>query len=206
MPGAVGGGITGDLHGYNFIDNTGTVFTNVNSETHATHVAGILGAVGDNNKGVAGVSWSVGLMSLKFLDSDGSGETLDVIRACNYAKQMRDLWETAPVHTKGANVRVINASFGGAGFTQSFQDSINALNTSGILFVAASGNTQEDGTREPDNHLVPHFPSNFNAPNIIAVANTDQVDALATTSHFGATAVDLAAPGRYNSKHHSTLF
>jgi hypothetical protein len=196
QPGAVGGGITGDLHGYNFVNNNGTIFSGADSETHASHVAGIIGAVGNNAKGVAGVNWSVGLMSLKFLDDEGFGDTVDAIRACTYAKQMKDLWETAPVHTKGANIKVLNASFGGAGFTQAFLDSINALNSAGILMVAAAGNTPDDGTREPNNDLVPHYPSNFNAPNIIAVAATDQGDNLATSfSHYGATSVDLAAPG-----------
>jgi len=197
-PGSVAG-ITGDLHGYNFVNNSGTVFaggSGSDSETHASHVAGIIGAVGNNNKGVAGVNWSVGLMSLKFLDSDGLGNTADAIRACTYAKQMRDLWETAPVHTKGANIRVLNASFAGAASTQSFIDSLSALNNAGILFVAAAGNTTEDGTREPDSDLVPTFPASFNIPNVIAVAATDQSDALANSfSHFGATSVDLAAPG-----------
>jgi len=195
MPGAVSG-ITGDVHGYNFVDNNGTLFTGADTETHATHVAGILGAVGNNGKGVAGVNWSVGLMSLKFLDSEGFGDTVDAIRACNYAKQMRTLWETAPVHTKGANIRVLNASFGGAGFTNAFLQAINELNDAGILFVAAAGNTTDDGTREPDNDLVPHYPSSFDAPNVIAVAATDQSDAFASTfSHFGSASVDLAAPG-----------
>jgi subtilisin family serine protease len=194
MPGSVAG-ITGDLHGYNFVDNSGTVFSGADSETHASHVAGIIGAVGNNNKGVAGVNWTVGLMSLKFLDADGFGETVDAIRACNYAREMRNLWETTG-HTKGANIRILNASFGGAGFTQSFLDSINALNAANILFVAAAGNTPDDGTREPNNDLVPHYPSNFNAPNVIAVAATDQSDALASSfSHFGGTTVDLGAPG-----------
>src|SRR5262249_8373196 len=86
-------------------------------------------------------------------------------------------------------------SFGGASFTQAFLESLNALNDAGILFVAAAGNT-EDFTHDPDNDLVPHYPSSFNAPNVIAVAATDQSDALATDfSHFGATTVDLAAPG-----------
>ncbi|HEY6807071.1 MAG TPA: S8 family serine peptidase [Pyrinomonadaceae bacterium] len=196
QPGAVGGGISGDLHGYNFVNNNGTVFSGEDGETHGTHVAGIIGAVGNNNKGVTGVNWSVGLMSLKFLDEDGFGDTADAIRACNYAKQMKNLWETAPVHTKGANVRVLNASFGGAGFTQSFLDSLNALNTAGILFVSAAGNSTDDGTREPNNDLVPLYPAGFNAPNILSVAATDQGDNLATVfSHFGATTVDLAAPG-----------
>jgi subtilisin family serine protease len=188
-------GFTGDLKGYNFVDNNGTVFSGTDGETHASHVAGIIGAVGNNNLGIAGVNWTVRLMSLKFLDQLGSGDTADAISACNYAFRMRNLWETSG-HTSGANIRVLNASFGGAGFSESFLDAINDLNTAGILFVAAAGNTTDDGTREPDNDLVPHYPSNFNAPNVISVAAVDQADALATGfSHFGAATVDLAAPG-----------
>ncbi|HJT67948.1 MAG TPA: S8 family serine peptidase [Pyrinomonadaceae bacterium] len=191
-PGAVGGGITGDVHGYNFVDNNGAVFSGADSETHASHVAGIIGAVGNNNRGVAGVNWSTSLMSLKFLDADGFGDTVNAIRACTYAKQMRDLWESSN-HTKGANLRVLNASFGGAQFSTGFSDAIQALNTSGVLFVAAAGNV-DDGTREPNNDLVPHYPSNFSAPNIISVAASNSSDVLAGFSHFGTT-VHLAAPG-----------
>ena len=193
-PGAVGGGITGDVHGYNFVDNNGTLFSGNDAESHASHVAGIIGAVGNNNKGVAGVNWSVGLMSLKFLDADGFGDTVNAIRACTYAQQMRHLWVTSN-HAQGANVRVLNASFGGAQFSSGFLDAIQSLNTEGILFVAAAGNI-EDGTRDPNNDLVPHYPSNFDVPNIISVAATTQTDNLATTfSHFGPTTVDLGAPG-----------
>jgi subtilisin family serine protease len=188
-----GNGFIDDVRGYNFVNNNGTVFSNTDPETHASHVAGIIGGVGNNAIGVTGVNWTARLMSLKFLDAEGFGDTVDAIRACNYAKQMRDLWLSSG-NTKGANVRVLNASFGGAGFTQSFQDSINALNTSGILFVAAAGNV-DNGTREPNNDLVPHFPSNFDVPNIISVAATNQADNLSSFSHFGATSVDLGAPG-----------
>ena len=132
-------------------------------------------------------------MSLKFLDAEGFGDTADAIAACNYAKMMRDLWISSG-QTKGANIRVLNASFGGSLFTNSFQDSINALNSSGILFVAAAGNV-DNGTIEPNNDLVPHFPANFNAPNIISVVATDQNDNIPNFSHFGGTTVDLAAPG-----------
>lgn len=196
-PGAVGGGISGDLHGYNFVDNNGTVFSGLDAETHGTHVAGIIGAVGNNGIGITGVAWSVGLMSLKFLDADGFGDTADAIRACNYAKAMRDLWETSvPAHSKGANVKVVNASFSGAQFSQAFVDSLTGLNNSGILFVAAAGNSNEDGTREPNNDLVPSYPGSFTNPNVISVAGSDASDALASSfSHFGATSVDVAAPG-----------
>ncbi|HYK22643.1 MAG TPA: S8 family serine peptidase, partial [Pyrinomonadaceae bacterium] len=103
------------------------------------------------------------------------------------------LWETSG-HTKGANLRVLNASFGGGAFSQAFLDAIGQVNTAGILLVTAGGNV-DDGTREPNNDLVPHFPSSFSASNIIAVASTNQTDSLSGFSHYGATSVDLGAPG-----------
>src|SRR2546423_7717825 len=188
-----GNGFVDDVHGFNFVNNNGTIFSGLNTEDHASHVAGIAGAIGNNAVGVAGVNWSVGLMSLKFLDADGFGDTADAIRAVQYAKNMRNLWETSG-HTKGANLRVLNASFGGGAFSQAFLDAAGQLNTAGILLVTAAGNV-DNGTREPNNDLVPHFPSSFNASNIIAVASTDQNDNLSGFSHFGATSVDLGAPG-----------
>ena len=192
-----GNGCIDDVHGCNFNSNpkNGNVFSGVDAETHATHVAGIAGATGNNGVGIAGVNWSVGLMSLKFLQPLGGGATDGAIAAINYAKQMRHLWETTN-HAKGANVRVLNASFGSGEFSQMFLDAVNSLNTPGeeMLFVAAGGNT-DDGTREPNNELIPHFPSSFNSANLIAVAATDQNDALAFFSHFGATSVDIGAPG-----------
>jgi subtilisin family serine protease len=188
-----GNGFTDDVRGFNFVNNNGTTFSGSATEDHASHVSGIAGAVGNNGVGVAGVNWSVGLMSLKFLDQNGFGDTSDAIDAVTYATTMRNLWESSN-HTKGANIRVLNASFGGGSFSQNFVNAINAANTAGILFVAAAGNV-DDGTREPNNDLVPHFPSSFDAPNIIGVAATNQADALASFSHFGATTVDIAAPG-----------
>jgi subtilisin family serine protease len=186
--------IAGDLHGYNFNDDNSTIFSHDDLESHATHVAGTIGATGNNGAGVTGVNWSVRLMSLKFLDElTGEGDTADAIRACTYAKQMRDLWVTQGP-AKGANVRVINASFGGNEFVQAFQDVINELNAAGILFVAAGGN-KDNGTLEPDNNLIPTFPSDYEAPNIISVASTNEADNLSSFSHFGRTKVDLGAPG-----------
>jgi subtilisin family serine protease len=182
-----GNGFIDDVNGYNFASNTGTI----PAENHATHVAGTIGAVGNNNTGVVGVNWQVALMSLKFI-SGSAGATSDAIRASNYAKQMRDLWVSTN-GAKGANVRVLNNSYGGGGFSQSFLDAINNLNQSGILFVAAAGNTPDNP--EPNNDLVPHYPSGYDAPNVIGVAATDSNDALASFSHFGATSVHLGAPG-----------
>ena len=181
-----GNGFIDDVNGYNFFANTGTI----PADNHATHVAGTIGAVGNNGTGVVGVNWTVKLMSLKFIQ--GTGSTADAIRACSYAKQMRDLW-SALQGTAGANVRVLNNSYGGGAFQQSFSDVINSLNLSGILFVAAAGNT---GTApEPNNELVPFYPAGYPGPNVIAVAATDANDTLASFSHFGLNSVQLGAPG-----------
>ncbi|HEX5889368.1 MAG TPA: S8 family peptidase, partial [Pyrinomonadaceae bacterium] len=185
--------ISGDLHGYDFNSNSGNFFSGDDAENHATHVAGVIGAAGNNGTGITGVNWNVRLMSLKFLNSDGLGDTANAIRACTYARRMRELWNTQGP-AKGANIRVINASFGGDRPTQSFLDAINALNNAGILFVAAAGNA-DNGSLEPNNDLIPHFPSSFDAPNIISVAATNQTDGLASFSHFGRGSVDIGAPG-----------
>jgi subtilisin family serine protease len=188
-----GNGFVDDVRGFNFVNHNGSTFSGSPTEDHATHVAGIAGAVGNNGAGIAGVNWSVGLMSLRFLDEDGFGDTLTAIDAIQYARTMRNLWVSTG-GTKGANIRVLNASFGGALFSQQFLDAINQANTAGLLFVAAAGNV-DNGTIEPNNDLVPHFPSNFDAPNIISVAASNAGDALTSFSHFGATTVDIAAPG-----------
>jgi subtilisin family serine protease len=192
-PGSIAG-ITGDVNGYNFSDDNGTIFSHHDLESHATHVAGIIGATGNNGQGITGVNWTARLMSLKFLDEiSGSGDTADAIRACAYVKQMRDLW-VSQGPAKGANVRVINASFGGAEYVQAFADTINALNASGVLFVAAAGNA-DNGMLEPNNNLIPLFPSDYEAPNIISVAATNESENLNAFSHFGRTKVDIGAPG-----------
>jgi subtilisin family serine protease len=179
-------GISGDLHGYDFFGNTGTI----PAELHATHVAGTIGAVGNNGEGVAGVNWQVSLMSLRFISAaTNSGTDADAIRAYNYAKQMRDLWVSNPPGTKGANIRALNASYGGGGYSQAAADALNAVGQSGILFVAAAGNETSD------NNLHPHYPSNYSLSNVISVAATDQNDQLATFSNFGSRTVTLGAPG-----------
>ena len=192
-PGSLG--ISGDLHGANFSVQpaTGNVFSGDDRETHATHVAGIIGARGNNNIGVAGVNWNVSLMSLKFLHEDGFGDAMDAADACTYAKQMRDLWQTQGP-AKGANVRVVNGSFSALEFSETLLNAIAGLNSSGILFVAAAGN-KDIGTVEPDNDRVPVFPAGYNLPNIISVASTNSDDNVSSFSHWGGTSVDLAAPG-----------
>jgi subtilisin family serine protease len=183
-----GNGFIDDIHGYDFALNRGTI----TPQDHGTHVAGTIGAVGNNALGVVGVNWSVGLMSLKFIDGF-QADTTDAIRACNYAKMMRDLWVSSG-GTQGANLRVLNNSYGDDQFTQSFLDTINALNSSGILFVASAGNLGGFST-QPDNDLIQHYPSGYAAPNVIGVASTGQTDNLASDSHYGAASVHMGAPG-----------
>ena len=188
--------VVGDVHGADFRFNpaNGNFFSGADEEYHATHVAGIIGAKGNNGIGIAGVSWNVKLMSLKFLDEvTGFGDSMDAADACTYAKRMRDLWVSSG-GTLGANIRVLNASFGDFRFSTPLQTAINDLNASGVLVVAAAGNI-DNGISEPNNDLVPHYPSNFNAPNVLAVASTNANDALSSFSHFGRTSVDMAAPG-----------
>ena len=175
----------GDLHGFDFIRNSG----NIPAEGHATHVAGTIGAVGNNNLGVVGVNWQVGLMSLRFIDqATNNGSDADAIRAFNYARQMHELWITSN-HTQGANVRVLNNSYGGGSFSQATLDAISGLNQSDILFVAAAGN---DAT---NNDSAPHYPANYSLPNVISVAATNSSDQLASFSDFGLHSVLMGAPG-----------
>lgn len=182
-------GIGGDLHGYDFVHDTGSI----PAEDHGTHVAGIVGAVGNNGIGVVGVNWQTRLMSLKIIGQDAA--TSQAIRGLTYAKQMRDLWVSSG-GTAGANIRVLNNSWSQVEpsiFSQALFDSITALNASSILFVAAAGNFPEQPNQ--DNDLIPFYPAGYNAPNVIAVASTLQTDALFSGSHYGANTVHLGAPG-----------
>jgi subtilisin family serine protease len=180
-------GFVGDLHGYNFVDNTGTI----PPEDHATHVAGTAGARGNNNLGVVGVNWQVSIMSLRALDPAG-GSLSDIIDAYNYARQMRNLFVSSG-GAQGANVRVLNNSYGGSGFSQSAFDAISALNQAGILFVGSAGNIDDGFT---NNDVNPHYPSDYLLPNVIGVLMTQQTDLVDPGSHIGPNSVLIGAPGR----------
>lgn len=173
-----GNGFIDDVHGYDFVNNDGDPW---DDHSHGTHCAGTIGAVGNNSRGVAGVNWNVQLMALKFLSGAGSGSTSDAIRAINYATMMRQNY--------GVNIRVTSNSWGGGGYSSSLATAITNHINSGILFVAAAGN---DGT---DNDSLPHYPSSYGNADILAVASNTNTDARSSFSNYGATSVDLAAPG-----------
>ena len=171
-------GTFNDLRGFNGTDNQTDP---MDDNGHGTHCAGIIGAEGDNNEGIAGINWKVQIMPLKFLGKGGSGTTKDAIEAINYAIDRK---------RNGVNLRIISASWGSTQYSKALEDTIRAAGEEGILFVAAAGN---DGT---SNDSRPHYPSNYDLPNVISVAATDSNDALTSFSNFGAKTVHIAAPGR----------
>jgi outer membrane protein assembly factor BamB/subtilisin family serine protease len=164
-------GYVDDVHGWDFINNDRDP---TDDHYHGTHCAGTIGAVGDNGIGVVGVSPSVKLMALKFLGLSG-GYTSDAIEAVDYAT------------ANGA--RITSNSWGGGGYSQALKDSIDESAQAGVLFVAAAGNSS------CNNDQTSHYPSSYLSPNIVAVAATNHRDELASFSSYGATTVDLAAPG-----------
>jgi thermitase len=171
-------GTFNDEHGYNGTDRFDDP---MDDNGHGTHCAGIIGAEGDNSEGIAGINWHVQIMPLKFLGRGGFGTTADAIKAINYAIDRKK---------HGVNVRVINASWGSTSKSKALEDTIRAAGDAGILFVAAAGN---DGS---DNDKRPHYPSNYDLPNVISVAALDRNDQLTKFSNFGVVHVHVAAPGK----------
>jgi subtilisin family serine protease len=165
-------GFVDDVRGWDFANNDNDP---MDDHSHGTHVAGTIGGVGNNGQGVVGVSWTVRIVPIKFLDFTGSGSTSDAIAAVDYAIRI--------------GVRVINASWGGPGFSQGLNDAIAAAGAQGILFVAAAGN---DGVNLDVN---PFYPAAYDLDNIVTVAATNHNDALASFSNYGVHSVDIAAPG-----------
>lgn len=157
---------------------------------HGTMVAGTIGAVGNNGLGVAGLAWNVSILPMKIADRYGRLSTAAIIGAHDYLTLMRSL---------GYNVVASNNSYGG--FAPDFyadaptgydpeRDAIERFVNSGGTFVASAGNSAMD-----NDESLTAFPASYNIPGVIAVAATDNVDALAAFSNWGAERVDLGAPG-----------
>jgi len=171
-------GAVDDVHGFNVVDDNGDP---MDDNGHGTHCAGIIGAQGGNETGIAGVNWTVKIMPLKFMDADGAGTTKDAIEAINYVINRK---------RAGVNVRVISASWGSTTNSRALEDLIRKAGQEGILFVAAAGNDHSD------NDAKPHYPASYELNNVISVAATDRNDELTSFSNWGATSVDVAAPGQ----------
>jgi subtilisin family serine protease len=168
-------------HGFNAITNTCNPF---DDQSHGTHVAGTIGANGNNGVGIAGVNWTASMMGLKFLGASGSGSTANAIKAIEFAIQAK------AVLGADADVRILSNSWGGGGYSQSLRNEIDAAHASDILFVAAAGNNAGN------NDAVPHYPSSYPTANMISVAATTNRDQRATFSNWGAASVHIGAPGQ----------
>jgi subtilisin family serine protease len=183
-------GFADDFFGWNFRAGAGEPFAPNDPRDglgHGTHVAGTIGAIGNNGRGVTGINWRSSLMSLKFLDDTNQGQISHAVLAVNYATMMRQDF--------GENVRVLNASWGQAGTeSPALRTRIDAAGQAGMLFVAAAGNGNILG-QGINLDSSPFYPASYALDNIIAVAATGPNDELARFSNFDATSVDLAAPG-----------
>jgi subtilisin family serine protease len=169
-----GDGYVDDVHGINA--RTGSGDPNDDHPLgHGTHVSGIIGAAGNNGKGIVGVAWSVKIMALKAFDSAGFTSDPDLIECISYATAHR--------------ANIINASWGGGPFSESLRQAIAAARNQGILFVASAGNNFAD------NDGVPFYPAGYDLDNIVAVAATTKTDAKASYSDTGLVSVHLGAPG-----------
>ncbi|HNW28674.1 MAG TPA: S8 family peptidase [Spirochaetota bacterium] len=170
------------IAGYDFWNNDSDP---MDDYYHGTHVAGIIGAVGNNHTGISGTAWTVRIMPLKVFPP--SGGTLNAwvsssIQAINFAV------------ANGADI--INASYGWSTFSQSEREAIMDARDAGVLFVAAAGNGQFYGDGNGDNNDVdPTYPACYNLDNIISVAASTWGDNIANYSNYGVNTVDLAAPG-----------
>jgi subtilisin family serine protease len=183
-PGGVGGCAAG-THGYNVLTS---VCDPLDDETvyggHGTHVAGIIGAVGNNGRGVTGVNWATTILPVKWLDSSGGGTTSGLISALDWLLKAQ---------AAGVNIRVVNdsATSKGDAYSQALSDEIDLLGQHNILFVSAAGNTGDDN----DTLSLRRYPCGYDRPTEICVTASDQNDALPSWANYGPATVDLAAPG-----------
>lgn len=173
-----------DVRGWDFDGNNNSTYDGTQDD-HGTHVAGTIGGVGGNGKGVAGVTWNVKMITVKFLGRNG-GTTANAIKAVDYLTDLKESY--------GINIVASNNSWGGGGFSQGLYDAIERANSQNILFVAAAGNGGRDGVGD-DNDKTPHYPSSYLNNNIIAVASITSSGAKSGFSNYGAASVDIGAPG-----------
>ncbi len=164
-----GNGYIDDVVGWDFADDDNDPH---DVSGHGTHVAGIIAAVGDNQRGIAGVAWRARIMPIRIMNAFDEGTTADAIDAIEYAID------------NGA--KIINCSWGGAGNSGVLQ---HVINNAGALLVCASGNFGQNTDTSP------YYPASYASPNIISVAASDQMDQLAWFSNYGKASVDVAAPG-----------
>jgi hypothetical protein len=174
-----GNGYIDDVHGWDFFNDDNTTFDGIGDD-HGTHTAGTIGAAGGNGKGVAGVNWKVTIINAKFL-GPFNGSTEDAILSVDYLTDLKIRHNLKLVTTSN--------SWGGGGFSQGLKDAIERGGKADILFCAAAGNNSRN------NDVSAYYPATYTSPNIISVASITNAGLLSWFSDYGATTVDIAAPG-----------
>jgi subtilisin family serine protease len=186
-----GNGYIDDVRGWDFFNNDNSTYDG-STDDHGTHVAGTIGAAGGNGIGVAGVNWNVSMISVKFLGATG-GYLSGAVQALDYLTDLKQ--------RHGLNIVASNNSWGGGGYFESLHNAIIRSAKQDILFVAAAGNSASN------NDLTPVSPANYNTltasssasaasyDGVISVASITNNGSLSSFSNFGATSVDLGAPG-----------
>ena len=178
-------GYVDDVHGIAEASDAVDPSDPMDVQGHGTHTAGTMAAVGDNGVGVTGVAWRASIMALRFFSADGLGATSDAIHCIDYAVAMKE---------RGVNVVAINASWGNGEVSAFLRWAVETAGDAGIVVVAAAGNGGGDKIGD-DNDAAPYYPASYDSPNVIAVAASDSADQLTAFSDYGATSVDLVAPG-----------
>lgn len=191
-----GNGYVDDVNGWDFVNNNNTVYDGAEDD-HGTHVAGTIAGAGGNGIGVAGVSWNTTLISTKFLGPSG-GTTANAVKALDYLTDLK--------LRHGINVVASNNSWGGGAYSSALHSAIIRGGNAGIVFVAAAGNGSSDGIGD-NNDSVANYPSNYSTLQgtttvkaasyeaVIAVASITSAGGLSSFSNYGASTVDIAAPG-----------
>ncbi len=191
-----GNGYADDTNGWDFFNNDRTVYDGSGDE-HGTHVAGTIGGSGGNGVGVAGVNWAVTMIPAKFLGPSG-GSTTGAIKAIDYLTDLKN--------RHGVGIVASNNSWGGGSYSSALHSAIIRAANAGILFVAAAGNGGADGVGD-NNDAVASYPSGYSTlqgtttqgpaayDSVISVAALTSSGTRASYSNYGATTVDIAAPG-----------
>ena len=177
-------GFVDDVYGWDFVNNDNSVYDGGprgNQDDHGTHVAGIIAADGNNGIGLAGIDWNADLSSAKFLGRGGYGTDKGAIAAINYLVNLKV--------NQHVNIVAINASWGSSVNNRDLYNAIKSAGDNNILVVAAAGNS---GT---NNDVTPFYPADFDLPNVITVTAIDKNGNLPAWANYGATTVDIGAPG-----------
>lgn len=167
-------GYVDDLHGINAITDSGDP---MDDEGHGSHVAGIIGAQGNNEIGISGVAQQVQLVACKFLDDSGQGTQSDALKCMEYFANL------------GVNLVATNNSWGGDEYSQSFHDAIANHLSHNILFIAAANNVTGNNDESS------FYPANYDLPNVLSVGAIDSLGNLADFSNYGRYSVHVGAPG-----------